>query len=120
MILASLLVAVIAVASGPSPAPAIAAADAARIFATAHARCLADAGRLWGVSLCVPMMIADPNTHQAVPNVVVSGSTRDGDVFRLTLPADAAISTAPRSTTAYAGRRSCGRWPDPPRLARSC
>lgn len=73
----------------------ISSANAARVFARAHALCEADAGRLWGMSLCVPIMLADPNTRQAVTNMAVPGSKRDGDVFRLTLPDDAIISTAP-------------------------
>lgn len=94
-ILALALAGCAAVASGRSQAASIPRVDAASIFASAHALCEAEAGRLWGVSLCVPMMVADANTHQAMTKIAVRGSTRDGDLFRLTLPPAAEISTAP-------------------------
>lgn len=81
----------------PMPPPAIPTAAAERVFARAHALCEADGGRLWGVSLCVPLMLVDPATRQAVANAALPGSKRDGDVFRLTLPEGTQISTAPTS-----------------------
>ena len=44
-------------------APPIPVAAARVIFARRHALCSADGGRLWGVSLCGPLMLADPKTH---------------------------------------------------------
>jgi hypothetical protein len=35
-------------------------------FAEAHALCSADQGHLWGVSLCGPMMLADPSNREAI------------------------------------------------------
>lgn len=81
--------------ASPQPAPAISTADAGRVFAQARALCRADAGKLWGVSLCVPMMLADPTAREAVTNMAVPESTSDGGVFRLTLPASAIISSGP-------------------------
>ena len=83
-------------------AASLVTADAARVFARARELCAADAGTLWGVSLCVPMMVADPNTREAAANVTISEATRDGSVFRLTLPSSALISTGP---TEYGGVR---------------
>jgi hypothetical protein len=43
--------------------------DAARAyFAEAQALCQADHGDLWGISLCGPMMFADPKSHFIVAN----------------------------------------------------
>lgn len=64
-------------------------------FARAQALCTADHGRLWGVSLCVPMMFADPTTLRAVANRDLPGATRDGSLFRLTFPAGTQIANAP-------------------------
>lgn len=96
-----LLFALIAIAAA-SQTPAIPQAQAARIFAEAHARCITDAGELWGVSLCVPLMVVDPNTRQAATNVSASGAIRDGGIFRLTLPAAVPISDTPSE---YGGLR---------------
>jgi hypothetical protein len=70
-------------------------AGAAQIFARAEALCRADAGALWGVSLCVPMMVADPNTREAIANRAAPGSTAAGKLFRFTLSPTTPISTAP-------------------------
>lgn len=43
--------------------PALDAALAARYFEEARALCRRDGGRLWGRSLCGPMMFADPSTR---------------------------------------------------------
>lgn len=99
-ILAAALAAIPAVTPAESPPPGISTADAMAVFARAHALCEADGGRLWGVSLCVPIMLVDPNTRQAVANAALPGSTRDGAAFRLTLPASAEIANSP---TMYAG-----------------
>ena len=36
---------------------------AASFFKEAQARCEADGGKLWGISLCGPMVVADPVTR---------------------------------------------------------
>lgn len=93
------LVTTIVFVSGTTPA--IPQPQAVRVFAEAHTLCGADAGKLWGVSLCVPLMLVDPATHQAVTDVAAQGATRDGGIFRLTLPPAAPISDTP---TQYGGR----------------
>lgn len=50
--------------AGAEAGPAIPTGAASRIFARAHALCSADGGDLWGVSLCGPLMLADPKTQQ--------------------------------------------------------
>jgi hypothetical protein len=75
----------------------IPATDASRVFALAQSRCEADAGRLWGVSLCVPIMLADATTLQAVTNRPAPGATREDGIFRLTLPAGSQVADAPFS-----------------------
>ena len=72
-----------------APAP-IPIDSARRAFAEAHALCTADAGRLWGVSLCGPIMFVDAPSRAIVAsegdaNGVLSAS--DG-AFVGTLPAD--------------------------------
>jgi hypothetical protein len=73
----------------PTPIPL---ADARRAFADLDAACRADAGALWGRSLCGPVMIVDPATRFTVANEV--GGTlvaRDG-LYVGTLPADQGIA----------------------------
>lgn len=90
-------------------APAIPLAGANAVFAKAHALCEADNGRLWGISLCGPLMLADPQTHQAVANTPVAGAIKDDGLYRLTLPANFPISDAPAQ---YGGMRwAMVRWP---------
>lgn len=72
------------------------------IFARVDALCKADGGRLWGASLCGPLLLADPLTHQAVANVPVKGATRDDGLYRITLPENFPIADAP---TEYGGVR---------------
>ncbi|HLI96847.1 MAG TPA: hypothetical protein VKT72_12270 [Candidatus Baltobacteraceae bacterium] len=83
-------------------AAAISTAAAAHVFARASTLCRADARRLWGVSLCVPIMLTDAGTLEAIANRPVAGSKQDGNMFRLTLAAGTQIATAPFS---YAGVR---------------
>lgn len=82
-------------ATAAAAAPPIAAAAAGAVFTRAHALCTADGGRLWGMSLCGPLMLADPHTHAAIANVPVPGASRSGEFSRFTLPADAPIGNAP-------------------------
>ena len=65
--------------------------DAARaVFAEAGALCAADDGKLWGVSLCGPIMLVDPATHAFAANRNdAQGTLTDaGGVFTGTLPRD--------------------------------
>ncbi len=93
VVLASLLTALPAGAAAAStPIPV---ARAGIVFARAHALCGADGGRLWGLSLCGPLMLADPRTRAAIANVPVPGAQRAGAYYRFTLPADTPIANAP-------------------------
>ncbi len=74
---------------------AIPASPAQKVFSEARTLCKADGGRLWGVSLCGPIMLADPATHQAVSNVPVKGALRDGALYRFVLPASVNVANAP-------------------------
>jgi hypothetical protein len=75
--------------------PAIPVTAARVIFARRHALCSADGGRLWGVSLCGPLMLADPKTHAAIANVRLPDAERVGAYYRFTLPANLPIANAP-------------------------
>jgi hypothetical protein len=65
--------------------------DVARtIFAEAAALCAADDGKLWGVTLCGPIMLVDPATHAFVANLNDAQGTlaAAGGVFVGSLPQD--------------------------------
>lgn len=100
-----IMVAVVA-ATAPAAAqaltPPIPLAAARAVFARAHTLCSKDDGRLWGVSLCGPLMLADPRTHAAISNVPVPGARHVGAFYRFTLPSSAAISD---TWTTYDGIR---------------
>ena len=85
----------VAVRAAASTAPSIPMAAAAAVFARAHALCSADGGRLWGVSLCGPLMLADPRTGAAITNTPVSGARRIGAYYLLTLARNEPIANAP-------------------------
>jgi hypothetical protein len=72
----------VAAGAEPEAAQAVAAFEQARVL------CEADGGRAWGVSLCGPMLIADPATRQVIANLdgVDAPLERDGAVFRGQLP----------------------------------
>ena len=89
----------VAAAGGAPPIPLTAAS---RVFTRAHALCSADGGRLWGVSLCGPLMLANPQTHAAIANAPVPGAVRTGAYYRFTLPVDVPIADAPLE---YGGTR---------------
>lgn len=63
-------------------------ATAGQYIAEARAACAADAGRLWGVSLCKPLLLVDPATRAVVASEnTASGLLKpEGDVFVGTLP----------------------------------
>ncbi len=75
--------------------PTIPVARASTVFAQAHALCSADAGHLWGVSLCGPLMLADPHTGAAITNVPVPGAKRSGKFYRFMLSPNEPIANAP-------------------------
>ena len=70
------------------------AAVAGRYFAEARALCARDGGRLWGLSLCGPMMLADPSTRAVVASEPDREGVlkRSGAVFVGTLPPDINIA----------------------------
>lgn len=84
-----------------SPIP-LAAAKAA--FDAAAARCAADHGALWGVSLCGPIMIADRDARFVVTNQAdeLGKLAARAGVFIGTLPADENIAN---TATTWAGVR---------------
>ncbi len=82
-------------ATNAAAARPIPVAAASAVFAHAHALCSADGGRLWGVSLCGPLMLADPRTGAAITNVPVPGAQRAGAFYRLTLARSEPIANAP-------------------------
>lgn len=67
-----------------------AAAEAA--LTEARTRCEADAGALWGVNLCGPMLVVDPQTRALVANQAGAGLTPDGGAFSGVLPQDINIA----------------------------
>lgn len=73
-------------------AAVIPAQAAAKAFKEASSLCQAEGGKLWGQSLCGPMMFADAATHQAVLNGPSTGAVRDGEIFRLALPAEMGLA----------------------------
>lgn len=77
--------------------PQIPLADARAVFTQAQSLCEADGGRLWGASLCGPIMLVDPKTRRIVTSHAdAKGALRELDgVFVGDLPADAnAANTA--------------------------
>jgi len=63
---------------------------AGRYFAEAAAACRADGGKLWGISLCGPMLFADRTTRSVAANQADAEGllTPSGAVFTGRLPAD--------------------------------
>ena len=82
-------------ALSPAATPSIPVASASSVFAQAHALCSADAGHLWGASLCGPLMLADPHTGAAITNVPVPGAKRRGSYYQLRLSPSEPIANAP-------------------------
>lgn len=96
-------------AADDASAPSIPLPAAKAVLAKADTLCQADNGRLWGISLCGPLMLADPQTRQAVANAPVAGATRDDGLYRFTLPKNFSIADAP---AVYGGVRwAMVRWP---------
>ena len=88
---------------------------ATNVFAAAHAACSKDNGALWGVSLCGPILIADPATRDAVASESDGAgvlSESDG-VFVGVLPKDVGIAN---HALDWAGRKwTMAMWPLPER-----
>lgn len=98
-------------AKAPSSAPAIPTSQAAAAFAEAHVLCSADDGRLWGHTLCVPMMFVDPATREAMLCQPARGVVQDGKVYRLVLPSGIGIAN---TSFDFQGKRwSMVMWPLP-------
>lgn len=72
-------------AEDPIPIP-----DARAVFAQAQSLCDADGGKLWGASLCAPIMLVDPKTRRIVAaQADANGALRAQDgVFVGALPSD--------------------------------
>ena len=82
---------ILASAQTPQPIPV----DTARkYFAEAQSLCMTDHGRLWGISLCGPIMFVDPNSRYLVANQAdAKGLLKaDAGVFVGILPRDQNIA----------------------------
>lgn len=98
-------------AKATSSTQTIPTAQAAAGFAEAHTRCREDGGKLWGHTLCVPMMFADRANREAVLNQPAEGAVKDGSVYRLTLPSNVVIAN---TSIEFQGKRwSMLMWPLP-------
>lgn len=77
-------------AADAAPDPAV----AEHVFAEARRLCEAEAGALWGRSLCGPVMLVDPADAGVVASHADAGGVlvRLGAVYTGTLPADAVMS----------------------------
>lgn len=51
-----------------SAAASFTPANAVEVFAAASKDCIADNGKLWGISLCGPIMLVDPASHRIITN----------------------------------------------------
>ena len=73
---------------------AIPLADARAVFSQARAQCEADGGRLWGASLCGPIMLVDPQTRRIVASQAdAKGALREQDgVFVGELPKETNVA----------------------------
>jgi hypothetical protein len=65
----------------PPPTPSIDIAAARRAIADATRLCTADAGRLWGASLCGPVLLVDPATRDAVASRTATTFAEHEGVF---------------------------------------
>jgi hypothetical protein len=75
---------------------------AEQAFSRFHVLCTADHGKIWGVSLCGPMMFVELKSRAAVLNRPVAGATRDSSVWRIKLPKDQPLAN---TSIKYKGRR---------------
>ena len=88
-------------------------ASALQYFQEAHAICARDGGRLWGVSLCGPMLLIDPATRTVFANQPDANGllTKQGAVFVGHWPAEQNIAN---TAVSWAGAKwTMIRWPLP-------
>lgn len=80
------------------------AADAARLFAEATEICERNGGKLWGRSLCGPILLVDYTDLAVLANQADAGGKlkREGPLFRGTLPEEVIIANTP---TEWSGTR---------------
>src|SRR3954451_7233111 len=81
------------VAAGDAISP-----DAARaVFAEGATLCAADGGKLWGASLCGPMLLVDPATRAVVASQNdATGTLREaGGVFTGTMSQEQVVANSP-------------------------
>ena len=74
--------------AGASAQVALDSSAAMTVFQRMQTLCEADDGKVWGASLCGPMLLADPATRQFVASIDGGEAAleRDGAVFRGRLP----------------------------------
>jgi hypothetical protein len=109
LLLLAAIAAAPAVSAARSPAEQTTAstltpAHAATVFAEAQRQCEADDGRLWGVSLCGPMMFVDPSSHHIITNQADAEDKLHAEqgVFVGSLPPDQPVAN---TATTWAGVR---------------
>ena len=86
---------------------------AQKYFREAEALCNRDAGRLWGISLCGPMIFIDPNTRAMVANQADREGLliKNGDVYVGRWPED---KTTANTAVDWAGNKwTTVQWPLP-------
>ena len=73
------------------------AADAARLFEEAKEICERDGGKLWGRSLCGPILVVDYTDRGVVASQADAGGklVREGAVYRGVLPEEVIIASTP-------------------------
>jgi hypothetical protein len=84
----------------PAAAPASAAIDptgAAQVFAEAKVICARDAGKVWGRSLCGPILIVDPADRSVIANQADTGGALkpSGGMFVGVLPVTEIVANTP-------------------------
>ncbi len=81
----------------PAQSPAIDPAVAHQYFQEARSACAQDGGKLWGISVCGPILFVDPATRTVVANQsdLQGLLTRKDEVFVGRLPDKQPIANAP-------------------------
>lgn len=100
-------------AAASAQASSIDLAAARVVFTDYQTLCREEAGRLWGASLCGPLILVDPGTRDAVANTAGNrgGLRPDGDMFVARLPEDQLIAN---TSVEYDGVRwTMVLWPLP-------
>ncbi len=79
-------------------------AEAAQLFAEAQAICARDEARLWGLSLCGPILLVDYTDRKVIANQADAQGrlTHEGSIFLGVLPDDVIIAN---TATEWAGTR---------------